>query len=115
MTRTLAIDIGTKRTGLAFLDEETGVPIPLSTLHHEDTASLLSQLAAIMEERRIDQCIVGLPLLPSGQEGSQAAFVRSIAEQMRLRGWAITFKDERYTTPRGKSADPDAIAALNLL
>ncbi|MDD5041934.1 MAG: Holliday junction resolvase RuvX [Candidatus Peribacteraceae bacterium] len=115
MARILALDIGTKRTGVAYLDEETNVPLPLFTLHHESVASLLSQVSALLQERQIDRLIVGLPLLPSGDEGAQARFVRSVTEQMRSRGWAVTLKDERYTTPRGKTADPDAIAAFNLL
>lgn len=114
MARLLALDIGTKRTGVAFLDEAIQIPLPLATLHHDSVSSLLSQLSSLIEERHIDRLIVGLPLLPSGEEGSQTRLVRSIVEQMLARGWPVTFKDERYTTPRGKSADPDAIAALNL-
>jgi len=115
MARILAIDVGTKRTGVAYLDEATNVPLPLDTLHHSSVADLLSQLAALIETRHIDRLIVGLPLLPSGEEGAQAQLVLSIVEQMKARGWPVTLKDERYTTPRTKSADPDAIAALNLL
>ncbi|MDD5103334.1 MAG: Holliday junction resolvase RuvX [Candidatus Peribacteraceae bacterium] len=114
MTRILALDIGTKRTGVAFLDEDVQVPLPLETLRHDSVSALLEQLSILIAERHIDRLIVGLPLLPSGEEGSQARLVRSITEQMLLRGWKLTLKDERYTTPRGKSADPDAIAALNL-
>lgn len=115
MARLLALDIGTKRTGVAFLDEEVNIPLPLSTLHHTDTEELLSQVSSLITERRIDELIVGLPLLPSGAEGAQARLVRAVAQQMQSRGWRVTLKDERYTTPRGKTADPDAIAALNLL
>ncbi|MDD4287748.1 MAG: Holliday junction resolvase RuvX [Candidatus Peribacteraceae bacterium] len=115
MARLLALDIGTKRTGVAFLDEDISIPLPLATLHHENVATLLSQLSTLIAERHIDRLIVGLPLLPSGQEGAQASLVHSIADQMQALGWPVTLKDERYTTPRGKSADPDAIAALNLL
>jgi len=115
MARLLALDIGTKRTGVAYLDEDTGVPLPLATIHHASVEALLLQIATLVHERNIDRLIVGFPLLPSGQEGAQSDFVRSVAEQLEERGWPVTLKDERYTTPRGKSADPDAIAALNLL
>ncbi|MDO8468612.1 MAG: Holliday junction resolvase RuvX [Candidatus Peribacter sp.] len=115
MTRILAIDLGTKRTGVAYLDEDIQIPLPLETLHHDSVSSLVEQLALLIAERHIDRLIVGLPLLPSGEEGSQARLVRSVFEQMVSRGWSVTLKDERYTTPRGKSADPDALAALNLL
>ncbi len=115
MVRLLALDIGTKRTGVAYLDEDVGVPLPLATIHHANVDALLSQLETLIHERKIDRLIVGLPLLPSGLEGAQSDFVHSIAVQLQARGWPVTLKDERYTTPRGKSGDPDAIAALNLL
>lgn len=115
MSRILALDIGTKRTGAAYMDEETGVPLPLPTLHHTSAALLLEQVAALIAERHIDTLIVGLPLLPSGAEGAQARLVRSIADQMSARGWNVTLKDERYTTPRHTTGDPDAVAALQLL
>lgn len=115
MARILALDIGTKRTGVAFLDEDIAVPLPLSTIQHRSVSDLLSQVAALMQERKIDRLIVGLPLLPSGERGKQARLVEEVAERMQERGWTVTLKDERYTSPRGKTDDPDAIAALNLL
>lgn len=114
MARILALDIGTKRTGVAFLDEEIGIPLPLTTLHHASDSALLSQLSIIIGERRIDRLIVGMPLLLSGEEGAQAALVRAVASKMQERGWQVTFRDERYTTPRKGSSEPDTIAALNL-
>ncbi|MFH1444200.1 MAG: Holliday junction resolvase RuvX [Candidatus Peregrinibacteria bacterium] len=114
MTRILAIDIGTKRTGVAYLDEETDIPLPLTTLKHTSTEELLEMLSALIKERRIDRLIVGLPLLPSGDEGAQVHYVREITEQMQERGWSVELRDERYTTPRTHTGDPDAIAALNL-
>jgi RNase H-fold protein (predicted Holliday junction resolvase) len=63
----------------------------------------------------VDRLIIGLPLLPSGKEGAQAQHVRGIAETLEKSGIAVTLLDERYSSPRTKSADPDAAAALNLL
>ncbi|OIO53369.1 hypothetical protein AUJ46_05135 [Candidatus Peregrinibacteria bacterium CG1_02_54_53] len=115
MAHILAIDIGTKRTGIAYLDEDIGIPLPLTTLHHTGTEDLLTQLSSLIEQRSIDRLVVGLPRLLSGGEGAQARYVREIAEQMQKRGWPLSFRDERYTTPRMPTTDPDAIAALNLL
>ncbi|ALM09818.1 MAG TPA: Holliday junction resolvase RuvX [Candidatus Peribacter riflensis] len=115
MARLLALDIGTKRTGVAYLDDAVGVPLPLDTLQHRSTAALVAQLEQLIRARSIDQLIIGLPLLPSGEEGSQARLVRSVAAEIGSLGLPILLKDERYTTPRGPQSDPDAIAALNLL
>ena len=32
--RYLALDVGTRRTGIAYLDEDVGVPLPLNTINH---------------------------------------------------------------------------------
>lgn len=115
MARTLALDIGTKRTGVAFLDEVTGIPLPLDTIAHTSVEELVAAVHRILGERKIDRLIVGLPLLPSGAEGSQARFVRSVASKLSSLSLPVEFKDERYTTPRSKASDPDAAAACNLL
>lgn len=116
MSRILALDIGMRRTGVAYLDEETAVPLPLDTIAHRTTEELLDRIGVLVAERKIDSLVVGLPLLPSGQEGAQATYVRTVAEQMTVRGFPpLTFRDERYTTPRSRTGDPDASAALNLL
>lgn len=113
--RILAFDIGKRRTGVAFLDEATGVPLPLDTLKHASTGMLLEQIVSLITARKIDRVIVGLPLLLSGKEGSQAAFVRSVAEKIHLSGTPVTFLDERYSNDRGIPRDKDAFAAWNLL
>ena len=123
----LSLDIGTRRTGIAYLDDSVGIPLPLDTFHHETSEALIAHTLDLIRERKINRLLVGLPLLPSGEEGTQATFVRSVADAFLKAGIAVTFVDERYSTPRsgtlgGKigqkfpaSLDPDAAAACSLL
>ncbi len=120
--RFLALDIGTRKTGIAFLDEDTAVPLPLDTFYHDTQEQLLSHVLALVDERSIDKLLIGLPLLPSGDEGAQAAFVRGIASQLAHK-IPVTFVDERYSTPPSRSSkhdvhpshfDGDAAAACSL-
>ena len=119
----LSLDIGTRRTGVAFADEQTGIPLPLPTLEHRSVGQLLMQILELVHQRRIDEVIVGLPLLPGGQDGSQAVFVREIADTIRQKGIIVHLLDERHTTPRSrelpgqrtKGQDTDASAACTLL
>lgn len=119
----LALDIGMRRTGVAFLDDAVGIPLPLDTIHHQSTEELVDVVSTLVQARGIDQLVIGLPLLPSGEEGSQVELVRAVAAQFEAFNVPIKFVDERYTTgkrtpPRRAgptSEDDNAAAATHLL
>ena len=122
--RTLALDIGRKKTGVAYLDDATGIALPLDTLHHASSEEMLGGVRTLMQDRRIDVLVVGLPKLPSGDEGEQAAFVRSLLPSLGAFGARVELRDERYTTPKRSGHkhtiapseyDGDAAAACALL
>lgn len=120
--KVLALDIGTRRTGVAYLDSDVGIPLPLETLRHTSDDALVDAVLTIVRERKIDRVIVGLPLLPSGSEGAQAAVSRAIGARIAQRGIDVEYCDERYTTPKSISGSPplsaydgDAAAACTLL
>lgn len=115
MSRILALDIGTKRTGVAYLDEDMGIPLPLDTLSHASNHDLIEQVRVLANVRKIDRLVVGLPLLLSGKEGSQSSLVRDVGELLEEElSLPVTFIDERYSTPAG-SKEPDAHAAVSIL
>ncbi len=115
----LALDIGTRHTGVAYLDTAVGIPLPLDTVHHQTTDGLLAAVVTLVRDRSIDEVVVGMPLLPSGEEGAQADHVKEVADQFRSSGLVVQFVDERYTTPTPKNrigrTDGDATAACQLL
>ncbi len=117
--RYLSLDIGTRRTGVAYLDTDVGIPLPLETIHHTSVTQLLASVKTIIAARGVTEVVVGMPLLPSGDEGSQATFVKSVAEKIEESGLAVRFVDERYTTPRAGNreggGDGDATAACQIL
>lgn len=113
--RLLALDVGMRHTGVAFFDEDTGVPVPLDTIHHDSVRELMTSVEQIVKERSIDHIVVGLPLLPSGKEGAQAQFVRTVTECLSERAIPFSLLDERYTTPRDATSDRNASAACSLL
>ena len=122
--RTLALDIGRKKTGVAYLDDATGIALPLDTLHHTSSDEMLRDIRTLVRDRRIDVLVVGLPKLPSGDEGQQATFVRSQVPSLEALGVRVELRDERYTTPKRSGHkhtiapseyDGDAAAACALL
>jgi putative transcription antitermination factor YqgF len=110
----LALDLGLKRTGIAFLDTENGVPLSLDTLHHDSAEEVVEAVTRIAHVKGVTHVVMGLPLLPSGDEGEQASVTRACGELLAEKGLTVSYLDERYTTPKNV-AHGDAVAACELL
>jgi putative holliday junction resolvase len=113
--RILGLDIGKKRTGVAFVDDTIGVPLALDTLIADDEADLVGQLLQLCDEREADLLVIGLPLLLSGEEGTQSSFVRLIGSRLEEAEVPVEYLDERYTTQKHGETDGDARAACQIL
>ncbi len=113
--RYLALDIGSKRTGVAYGDSSDDILFSLASLQHASVAELLESIAALVTHYRIDEVVLGLPLLPGGTEGKQATSVRNLAKALHEANIHHSFLDERYTSKADKSLDLDASAACQLL
>lgn len=111
--RILALDIGMKKTGCAYLDTAVGIPLPMPLITHDSSRELTREVLRIKTERNADRLAIGLPLLPAGTEGEQAAFVRSVGNALAKKGCRIIYVDERYTNEDVR--DDDTGAALNIL
>jgi putative Holliday junction resolvase len=125
--RTLGLDVGERRIGVAISDPDGRLALPLRT--HErrgDDVGALIDLATREEARRI---VVGLPLSLDGSHGQQAAVAEAFAERLRTRGEIeVVLWDERLSSReadhhlrasgvRGKAAkaNRDAVAAAIIL
>ena len=113
--RLLSVDVGSRRTGIAFFDESVGIPLPLDTVEHETLDDLLIAVKRILSERSVGTVIVGLPLLLSGKEGEQCTYVRDFLGLLEKEAIPFRLIDERYTTPNSRQFDGDAAAACTLL
>ena len=95
--RYLAIDYGTKRTGLAICDASETIASPLLVLHGQK--ELLKKIAEIVEAENVDAIVLGLPLNMSGTESSQTKLVRKFGEQLKGRlSVEVHFQDERLSS-----------------
>lgn len=111
----LALDVGERRTGVAFFDDAIDFVIPLDTIHHKTELELLDAVDVVLQQRGVKDVVVGLPLLLSGVEGSQAKFAKMIGAQLAARGMNVDYIDERFTTDRLTPSDGDAKAACIVL
>lgn len=97
--RSLALDVGDVRIGVALSDPLGVIALPHSVITcvspQEDTAAVVA-LASEVEAVRI---VVGLPLDQYGEPGPQAnkvlAFIAALEGETEM---AIVTQDERYTT-----------------
>ena len=111
----IALDVGERRTGVAFFDSAIDFAIPLDTIHHTNELELLDAADAVLQARGVKDVVIGLPLLLSGVEGSQAKFAKMIGAQLATRGVSVDYIDERFTTDRQTPSDGDAKAACIVL
>jgi len=97
--RILAIDLGTRRMGLAVSDEMGWTAQGLRTMDRVGPKKDAARLRQIVSEYRIRKVIVGLPRNMNGQLGPQAdlalEFIERIKNQLRL---DVIPWDERLTT-----------------
>lgn len=95
----LAVDLGSKRVGLALSDPTGTIASPLRTLEAEPAETLAERLIAVAEEVGAEQLVVGLPLRMSGGEGPEAKAARAVAAQLRrLSRRPVRVLDERLTS-----------------
>ena len=71
----LAIDVGTKKIGIAVTDEDRIFAIPKTIVIRKSNVVDFNKLISIMQQNNIYALIVGLPLLPNGAYGDIANFV----------------------------------------
>jgi len=113
--RILALDVGLRKTGAAYGDSANGIPIALDTFMHETIEAFADHVTRIVRDKKIDRIVLGLPLLPSGDEGSQSDYVRSCGVALARLNLPVDYLDERYTTHKSTEYDGDAAAACDLL
>ena len=103
--RTLAIDYGLKRTGLATCDPMGITAQPLPAIVSSDLTETIAVILEHVRERKIVRLLVGMPYLPDGGEGEQAQSVHvfiNACKKALPENFDIQHQDERHTTPRAE-------------
>ncbi|NRA03088.1 MAG: Holliday junction resolvase RuvX [Myxococcales bacterium] len=99
--RTLGLDYGEKRIGVAISDETGLIAQPLETITRPNARSRshLDRIRELTSDFGVVQIVVGLPLHMNGREGEAAKAARRFGEEVReATGMALEFIDERWTT-----------------
>ncbi len=95
--RYLAIDYGTKHTGLAICDAAETIASPLTVIHGQQ--DLLKKITDMVEAEKVEAIVIGLPLNMDDSQGPQAKLVFKFADQLKAHiDIPIHFQDERLST-----------------
>ena len=101
--RIMALDLGEKNVGVAISDELELTSNPRGALRRDGT--LLDRVLRLIVEEDAREVIVGLPLLRSGEEGTQAQRARDFAAELAERSPVpVRTWDERLTTREAERA-----------
>ena len=95
----MALDVGTKTIGVAVSDALGMLAHPVTTVSRKGVRKDVIQIAAIIEERRVERVIVGLPLELDGTEERSARLARQVGKAVReSTGLRVGYLDERYSS-----------------
>ena len=123
----MALDVGTKRIGVAKADSKVRVAIPYTAIEVNDGQEF-QKIASLIKAWGVDGLVIGLPRSNEGRETKQSAYVRQFASQLRsyVPDVKICFQDESLTSVEAekrlkgrkkayKKGDIDSEAAVIIL
>lgn len=96
--RSLGLDVGDRRIGVAISDPEGRLAVPLRVIERQGArdAALIAELA---EQEEVERIVVGLPVSLDGRLGAQARAAQAFAESLRpLTTAEVILYDERLSS-----------------
>jgi putative Holliday junction resolvase len=132
--RTLGIDFGKRRIGLALSDAGGKLATPREVLQITAISQALDEITKVIKTEGVERIVVGLPLNMDGTRGGAAKEVSEFGRLLAIRsGVIVIFVDERLSTfqaeqdlldarrdgqkltRKSKKLRLDAVAAANFL
>jgi putative Holliday junction resolvase len=97
--RVLALDVGSKRIGVAITDPLGITAQGLDTIQRKNKRRDLEALRQVLKRYEVQEIVVGLPLRLSGAEGTQSEKMRRFADDLQAHfGVTVHLWDERWTS-----------------
>lgn len=127
--RTLGLDIGDRRIGVAISDPDEILASPLATITRENDQNAIDAIVQLVDQHDVKQIVIGMPYSLDGSIGLQANKVTDFVDKLSKYTQAnIKMWDERLSTvaverlltesgnkKAGKRAGRDAAAAAFIL
>lgn len=103
-SRWMALDVGSKRIGVAVSDPLRMTATPMSTIERKDISSDIQELLSLASRQGVTRIIVGRPLTLTGRKAPVVdlveRFVDALREKCPIR---IEWADERLSTKEAES------------
>ena len=96
MYKVMALDIGTKRIGIALSDFLLMLASGHSYISRTPEKDALEQIYTIAKENKVEKIVVGVPINMDGTKGFQADDCIEFAD--KINGFEIIKEDERLTS-----------------
>jgi putative Holliday junction resolvase len=97
--RFLAIDLGTRRIGLAVGDDRSRLASPLEVIEVSSPAQAIDRVIAVVRSEAMDHLVLGLPMNMDGTLGPAAKSTIEWGKQLSSRaGVPLIFVDERLSS-----------------
>ena len=104
MSRSLGIDMGKRRVGIALSDTLNIIASPFKTLTFIDDKDLLEKLRLVIEEFDVKTIVLGLPLSMNGIDSSQTKKIRDFKSSLSTFNLPIIYQDERLSSVSAKKS-----------
>lgn len=94
----IALDVGSKRIGVAKADSAVRIAIPYSAV--EVDGNEFKKIASLARAWDINSFVIGLPRNSQGEETEQSRYVRKFAQRLKreIDGAKVCFQDESLTS-----------------
>lgn len=97
--RSLGIDFGEKRIGVAISDPDGRLAVPLTTLERRNDRSALRQIAEIARREGVGRLVLGEPVDLHGRRGATAERSRRFGARLaEMTGLPVEWVDEALTS-----------------
>ena len=127
--RTMALDLGTVRTGVAISDPTQTLATPLAVVPSRNPATMADHIRGLVELHDIGRLVAGIPISLDGRRGPMAQWAEGVCRILEAAlPVAVERWDERFSSAeadvrardvsdsgRGLRAGRDAVAAAIIL
>jgi len=97
--RSLGLDVGDRRIGVALSDPEGILASTFSVIERKDDSLAIKAIVDIIKQKEVGQIIVGLPRSLDGSLGWQVTKVKNFVQRLsRYTKVPVDYRDERLTT-----------------
>jgi len=113
--RSLGLDVGDRRTGVAISDPQGILATPLTVLISKDEDAFIDEILKLAEQYKTERVVVGLPRRLNGELGKQASKVTAFADKLSWRAKRsnlnqldVQLWDERFSTKAAERLKTEA-------